>query len=515
MRIDLLRRWLDQHRRWWLPWSHATSASPPDVPLPIMPRSSIGSAKGSAGTDHTDADSGYRERLNRSGSPSYSMSQSDLSRIFSSPQMTVEATLVRLRVLYDVHDVPINEHESSTQSSGGSRGHSYQGVRIEIQRQDIPVPADDKRRISEAIRDYGVEGVAEYLGKRIEEPGWEVISARWITVDPCGIDSLAEAIGTFQENWKQFLIGNPVDVIGAKVGLPDASLIGVIAGQLPIPGIDKPLSDLKQAIEIAGMILGAITGIHVLACASFKLLVHDEIGRLLARGIHDAIDDLTHPAAAPGPSSPSPSPMYSPSPDGRRVPARPAASAASSSPAPAPGRASPGGDGYSPGARPTGSRGPSSSSSPSPWPMYPPSPDGRRVPARPAASAASSSPAPAPRRAWRSRDGLRPGAHPAAVPGPSSPSPMYSPSPDGRRVRARPAASRAPSSPTSAPRSRDGLRPGAQPAAVAAPSTSARRPLPGETAPPALPASLAPPPVGKPARHPPRPGAAPPARRIL
>ena len=60
-------------------------------------------------------------------------------------------------------------------------------------------------------------------------------------------------------------------------------LFKAIVGRIPVPGLDRSLGELKHYAEIAGIVLVLLTEGHILACASFKLWVHDKLGRYLTK----------------------------------------------------------------------------------------------------------------------------------------------------------------------------------------------------------------------------------------
>lgn len=135
------------------------------------------------------------------------------------------------------------------------------------------------RKILETERDGLLDAVTE-AGL---DPVWEVLTGSWRTLDPGNFEALEEAIISCQEELHQYLLGDPAGFAGAALGLPHMALLEAIADRIPIPGIDRSISELKQYAEIAGIILAVLAGGHILACASFKLLIHDELGELLAK----------------------------------------------------------------------------------------------------------------------------------------------------------------------------------------------------------------------------------------
>jgi hypothetical protein len=88
------------------------------------------------------------------------------------------------------------------------------------------------------------------------------------------------------------LLGDPIGMIGSSLGLPDPSLLEGIGSQIPIPGLDTTLGEIKLFFEVAGVIIGVLTANPVLACACSKLLVHDGLHRLALAMMRDVAHDF-------------------------------------------------------------------------------------------------------------------------------------------------------------------------------------------------------------------------------
>ena len=137
----------------------------------------------------------------------------------------------------------------------------------------------------------------------LEEPLWEVLADSWETIDLGDFGSLAEAVNALQDTLKSYLIGDPVKFAGSALGLVDLSLLEAIAERVPIPGLDRSLGEIRHYAEIAGIVLVVLAGGHILACASFKLWVHDELGQLLAKLIKTVLRELgAKPVQRPSPA---------------------------------------------------------------------------------------------------------------------------------------------------------------------------------------------------------------------
>lgn len=168
--------------------------------------------------------------------------------------------------------------------------------------QVISVPGSDFRKLKELAekeRDDAIDAIADSL----EEPLWGLLTDGWNPVDAGDFAALANKVSTLQEELKRYLLGDPAKFTGTALGLADLSLLEAIAERVPLPGIDRSLGDVKHYAEIAGIILVVLTGGHILACASFKLWVHDKLGQFLAKLLNSffrglGAERVEHPSPA-------------------------------------------------------------------------------------------------------------------------------------------------------------------------------------------------------------------------
>ena len=157
-------------------------------------------------------------------------------------------------------------------------------ARVVVLRQASSVPADDYQALSSKILSGVSDGFYGYLANTVVDPAWAWATAEWMTTDPARFGSFAQAVGTLQGAAGESLLGDPIGMIGSRLGLPDPSLLEGIGSQIPIPGLDTKLGEIKLFFEVAGVIIGVLTANPVLACACSKLLVHDGLHRLAVGG---------------------------------------------------------------------------------------------------------------------------------------------------------------------------------------------------------------------------------------
>ena len=165
-------------------------------------------------------------------------------------------------------------------------------ARVVVLRQASSVPADDYQALSSKILSGVSDGFYGYLANTVVDPAWAWATAQWMTTDPARFGSFARAVGTLQGAAGESLLGDPIGMIGSSLGLPDPSLLEGIGSQIPIPGLDTTLGEIKLFFEVAGVIIGVLTANPVLACACSKLLVHDGLHRLAVAMMRDVAHDF-------------------------------------------------------------------------------------------------------------------------------------------------------------------------------------------------------------------------------
>ena len=143
-------------------------------------------------------------------------------------------------------------------------------------------------KLAQVEADGAIDSVADTL----ESVPWDLFTYGWATFDPGDFAGIADAVNEFQESIKNQLLGDPAKFAGTLIGMPDLLLLGAIADRVPIPGLDRTLGEIRHYAEIAGIILIVLTGGHILACASFKLYIHDLIEKLIAKWIKKFLKEL-------------------------------------------------------------------------------------------------------------------------------------------------------------------------------------------------------------------------------
>ena len=91
--------------------------------------------------------------------------------------------------------------------------------------------------------------------------------------------------------WLRSLIEHPtVDVLSAAgVDSPMVTIGAGVAANFVTAPVTAPLEGAARLCEIAGIVIGALTGMHALVMACGKRLAHDEAHRLLGKGFERVI----------------------------------------------------------------------------------------------------------------------------------------------------------------------------------------------------------------------------------
>jgi hypothetical protein len=140
-----------------------------------------------------------------------------------------------------------------------------------------------------------------------------------------------QGLADLDDYLKKEFLGDPAEQALTRMGVPEA--VSGIAGQLmesvSIPSIDVPLRDLRLGIEVAGLLLGLVTGNPILAISFAKAFSHDLVTSAVGKGIETVVKTALFPDREPraddvsaSPLTPSDSvpPLPEPSDELRRTP---------------------------------------------------------------------------------------------------------------------------------------------------------------------------------------------------
>ena len=172
---------------------------------------------------------------------------------------------------------------------------------------DWPLDAAYAGELGEQLR----KAVADVLAGRVEGLVWKA--------DDLSEDQLAGFIAGLPDRL-QTLADQPLDALGRGLGMPTlaASLTSAVAGTMLFEPVREPVENTVHGLEVAGVVIGLLTGGHGLVLICVKHLAHDMLGDLLSNAFGRLIEPA-RPAPAPPPLT-----LVTPvSADDVREPARP------------------------------------------------------------------------------------------------------------------------------------------------------------------------------------------------
>lgn len=154
---------------------------------------------------------------------------------------------------------------------------------------------------AEELREKLTEGTADYLATALGDPVFMAATRGWQT----GSFPETEAVDAIEGVSAQIQAGvdTPLKQLGGAVGLSsgEADFAAGIITNVVLAPMTGPLDAAATYIEVAGIIVGFMTGAHGFALACLKLLSHSQFDHLLSQ----RSGDLLHGSPAAGPQSDS------------------------------------------------------------------------------------------------------------------------------------------------------------------------------------------------------------------
>jgi hypothetical protein len=211
-----------------------------------------------------------------------------------------EVTVIRLRFSYVVERPP-----ASVRSPGRSlvqNPTAADQIRLVIERSEVTMLRDQAQDVDDVLalgrrahedaswRDRFVKAASEYAGDRIGNSMFQVLTQRWRTQDVADVDTVAQALNRSDELLHD-MAGKPFEQIANKVGVapPGAAVVGGIGADLVLESISGEIQDAVRVCEVVGIGIGLATGLHPLAIACTKSLLHDELSKTLSTAINKAL----------------------------------------------------------------------------------------------------------------------------------------------------------------------------------------------------------------------------------
>lgn len=138
-------------------------------------------------------------------------------------------------------------------------------------------------------------GVAEDLGERLNEALAESMADRiaemtWKIDDGLSDGQIADLVASLPDSVKT-IVQEKLDGLAQVAGVPaPVALLGAdVTATLVLSPVLKPVENGLHTLEIVGIVIGLITGLHPLVIACAKHLAHDEFGSMLATAIKQAM----------------------------------------------------------------------------------------------------------------------------------------------------------------------------------------------------------------------------------
>ncbi len=219
-----------------------------------------------------------------------------------------------------------------------------------------------------AERERLVEATAEYVASRLGSGIVGPVTYRWEIqglLDPAAVSNALDR----SQQWLQGLVERPIERAATPLGVPPAlaGALGAIGANVVTAPVARDVQGTTQIIDVIGIIIGSVAGIHPLVIASVKHLANTEFQQAVAGGVTKVFDGLlagsideppfrpvshpTHTLRPAGPASqlptPSPGPAAPAEQTGPQPPISPAPGPAAPDPKPpirpTPGISGPGG----------------------------------------------------------------------------------------------------------------------------------------------------------------------------
>jgi len=198
-----------------------------------------------------------------------------------------------------------------------SVSQSGRRYRIQIERDvaELPVSqfgglADASAITERAEHDDGFrarlgEAASGYLAPKWGDPAFAVVTERWVTKDTFPETAAAEVCNRLGQGLA-VIVEKPLEHnAGTELRLPGPEEgAGIV-----LQPVTEAAGQATRFLEITGIVAGAAAGLHPVALATGKMLVHDQFHDWVARGLREAartvFDGPAEPAPAPGPGEPA------------------------------------------------------------------------------------------------------------------------------------------------------------------------------------------------------------------
>ncbi len=151
-----------------------------------------------------------------------------------------------------------------------------------VQRERSAASSADRHGVMEAASDYAASQLTSAFGGR-----W------WETPDSFALARTADLLDR-SADWMRGLIEHPLAAAasGAGVGAPLGSTGAGITADFVTARLTEVPQGAAHVCEVAGIIVGAVSGLHPLAIACAKRLIDDELGGVIGHVVEQVADEL-------------------------------------------------------------------------------------------------------------------------------------------------------------------------------------------------------------------------------
>jgi hypothetical protein len=132
------------------------------------------------------------------------------------------------------------------------------------------------------------EAAADWAGKHAVNAVWP--ADQWRSDDGLFIEDAAQGLDAVAD-WFRGLVERPLSDVAAREGVPNlaaAAGAGVVATFVMRP-ITGPAEDTAKIMEVVGITVGLLTGLHPLVLACAESLTRSEVAELISKGLTQAI----------------------------------------------------------------------------------------------------------------------------------------------------------------------------------------------------------------------------------
>lgn len=194
--------------------------------------------------------------------------------------------------------IPVPGGQDAIPRTGNDGAHEQ--VRLRVEEKVATVPrgsALDKlaemarvARLSQSARDDFARQTAAYVAGLVDD---FPVKVQWESLSPLTPMAVDDALGRFQQALLT-LVGKPIECVAVQAGAgPSGAQIAAGIGADALMARESGLVQrVSLVIDAAGMVFGAVTGMHPLAVACAHQMEELVFRQLVTRGVTRAIDGL-------------------------------------------------------------------------------------------------------------------------------------------------------------------------------------------------------------------------------